>query len=283
MNKLNQEKQAQVIQALVEGCSIRSTSRMTGVAKGTILKLLADVGKACEKFHNENVKGIYAQRVQCDEIWAFCYAKDKNLPAQYRTTEGMGSVWTFTAIEADSKLCINWKVGHRDVETALAFMKDLKSRCKARIQLTTDAWQKFYNAVFYSFGQNVDYAMLQKEYLGQDPKIPGGRYSPPTVTGLKKTIINGKPNEDYISTSFVERQNLNMRMSMRRFTRLTNAFSKKYENLKFSIALHFFYYNFCRIHQSLRTTPAMEAGLTNRVWEIKDLLLLIENQKYLVA
>jgi IS1 family transposase len=280
MNKLTQEKQIQVIQCLVEGNSIRSTVRMTGVAKGTILKLLAEVGPACEAFHNKTVTGLYSQRVQCDEIWCFCYAKEKNVPEHLMETEGIGTVFTFSALDADSKLVINWKVGQRTLAVATEFMNDLKSRCRNRIQLTTDAWGKFSNAVDKSFGRNVDYGMLKKEYLGQDPKIPGGRYSPGKVTGLKRLRLMGNPKKEDISTSFVERSNLTTRMSMRRFTRLTNAFSKKYDNLKAAIALHFVYYNFCRVHQTLgKITPAMCAGLTDHIWNISELLELTNSDK----
>jgi IS1 family transposase len=279
VNKLTTEKQVQVIQCLVEGNSIRSTVRMTGVAKGTILKLLETVGPICEAFHNKAVTGLYSQRVQCDEIWCFCYAKEKNVPENLRNIEGIGTVFTFSALDADSKLVINWKVGPRNLQVATEFMNDLKSRCRNRIQLTTDAWAKFSNAVDRSFGRNVDYGMLKKEYMGQDPNIPGGRYSPGKVTGLKKMRLMGNPNKADISTSFVERSNLTTRMSMRRFTRLTNAFSKKYENLKAAIALHFVYYNFCRVHQTLKTTPAMKSGLTDHVWNISELLELTNSDK----
>jgi IS1 family transposase len=279
MNKLPQEKQVQVIQCLVEGNSIRSTVRMTGVAKGTILKLLESVGKACEAFHNKTVTSLYSKRVQCDEIWCFCYSKEKNVPAKLKHVEGIGTVFTFSALDADSKLVINWKVGPRSLYVATTFMRNLKSRCLNRIQLTTDAWKRFPEAVEEVFGSYVDYGLSKKEYLGQDPTIPGGRYSPGKVTGVQKIRVTGSPKKDDISTSYVERQNLTMRMSMRRFTRLTNAFSKKYENLKAAIALHFVFYNFCRVHQALRATPAMQSGLTDHVWNISELLELTNSDK----
>lgn len=282
MNQLPREKQIQVIQCLVEGNSIRSTVRMTGVAKNTVSKLLVSVGQACEEYQRKNITELYCQHVQCDEIWAYCYAKEKNVPEEYKGVLGYGNVWTFSSMDAESKLIINWTIGSRDKVTAIEFMKDLRSRIRGRFQLTTDSWKKFKYAVEEAFKDNIDYAMIRKQYAGQDPNIPGARYSPPSVIGLSKTTISGRPDKQHVSTSYIERSNLTMRMSMRRFTRLTNGFSKKLENLEAAIALHFMHYNFCRIHSSLRVTPAMSIGLTHRVWDIADLAVLADGQKCIV-
>lgn len=273
MNKLNPERQAQVIAALVEGNSIRATVRMTGVAKNTIIKLLVAIGKACAEYQDKALRNLTCKRIQCDEIWSFCHAKAKNLPEDKRGRFGYGDVWTWTALDADTKLMVSWLVADRGVQSATEFINDLAARLKNRIQLTTDGHRVYLNAVDDAFGMDIDYAMLVKVY-GNDPEGEK-RYSPAQCIGADKVVISGRPDAKKISTSYVERQNLTMRMSMRRFTRLTNAFSKKVENLAHAVALHFMYYNFCRIHQTLRVTPAMAAGVTDHVWDISDVLSLI--------
>jgi len=270
MNKLTREKQAQVVTALVEGNSIRATVRMTGVAKNTIVKLLADLGRACAEYQDKAFRNLPCQRIQCDEIWSFCYAKEKNVPEDKKGVFGYGDVWTFTAICADTKLVPSWHIGRRDLEDAIIFMKDLAGRLASRVQLTTDGHKMYLEAVESAFGSGIDFSQLVKIY-GQT--VEGQkRYNPPQCIGTIKTPINGNPDMLKVSTSYVERQNLTMRMNMRRFTRLTNAFSKKVVNLFYAVSLHFMYYNFCRIHQTLRVTPAMEAKVTDHVWDIKDIL-----------
>ncbi len=278
MNKLANERRAQVVRALVEGNSIRATVRMTGVAKNTIAKLLVDLGEACAKYHAENVNEVPSRRIQCDEIWSFCYAKAKNVPTDKKGEFGYGDVWTWTAIDADSKLCVSWLVGTRDALTAREFMEDVAKRLQYRVQLTTDGHKAYLTAVDVAFGGNIDYAMLQKLYGKQgDPENPETRYSPGVCTGVKLEKVSGSPDPKHISTSYVERQNLTMRMSMRRFTRLTNAFSKKVLNLSAAIALHFVYYNFCRVHQTLKTTPAVASGLADHVWSIDEIVGLLDS------
>ena len=276
MNRLDIKKQAQIISALVEGNSIRATCRMTGAAKGTVLKLLADVGQACAEYQDKTLKNLPCKRVQCDEIWSFCYAKDKNVPEDKQGEFGYGDVWTFTALCADSKVVPTWRIGRRDLETATEFMQDLAGRMKNRIQLTTDGHRVYLDAVDNAFGSEVDFSQLIKLYGNEVEREV--RYSPAQCTGTRKVRITGKPDPNYVSTSYVERQNLTMRMTMRRFTRLTNAFSKKAENLAHAIALHFMNYNFCRIHQTLRVTPAMAAGVTDKLWEIEDILKLLKSK-----
>ncbi|MEE9613644.1 MAG: IS1 family transposase [Thermodesulfobacteriota bacterium] len=276
MNRLSRDKQKQIIAALVEGNSIRATCRMTGAAKGTVLKLLKDVGEACSEYQDKAFRNLSSTRIECDEIWSFCYAKKKNVPEEKKGKFGYGDIWTWTAICADTKLVPSWHIGRRDVKTAKRFMGDLASRLKNRIQLTTDGYKAYLEAVDYAFGTDVDYSQLIKVYgTVQENQT---RYSPAKCMGTEKKPINGKPDSKKISTSYVERQNLTMRMSMRRFTRLTNGFSKKVENLAHAVALHFMYYNFCRIHKTLRVTPAMEAGVTNKLWEIEDILALLDSK-----
>lgn len=277
MNKLNPEKQKQVIASLVEGNSIRATVRMTGVAKNTVVKLLADVGKACAEYQDKAFKNLSCKRIQCDEIWSFCYSKEKNVPKDKKGKFGYGDIYTFTAICADSKLVPSWLVGRRDLATATIFMRDLAGRLKSRVQLTTDGHKMYIDAVEGAFGMDIDFSQLIKLY-GKDgvEKETEVRYSPAKCNGTIKERINGNPDDSKVSTSYVERQNLTMRMSMRRFTRLTNAFSKKVENLSHAVALHFMYYNFCRIHQTLRVTPAMEAGVTDHVLDIEEILGLLK-------
>ncbi len=275
MNKLPIEKRVQIITLLVEGNSLRSCSRIADVSINTVTKLLVDVGRACEKFHNEKVVGVKSKRVQCDEIWSFVYAKEKNKPADM---EGVGDVWTWTALDADSKLIVSWLVGDRDADTANTFMHDVANRLATRVQLTTDGLSKYLEAVTDSFGSYIDFAQLIKIY-GKEGSAASTekKYSPPECIGCKKQTISGDPDPKHISTSYVERQNLTMRMHMRRFTRLTNAFSKKIENHCHAIALHFVYYNFVKQHKTLRITPAMAAGLTKRFMSIEEIVRLAEN------
>jgi IS1 family transposase len=274
MNKLTAEKQVQVIKCLVEGNSIRSTVRMTGVSMNTIQKLVLEVGATCAIYQNTKFKSLVCQKVQCDEIWAFCHSKEKNVPKELRGQHGYGDVWTFTAIDADTKLVISWIMGKRNTETAVEFMKDVHSRIANKVQLTTDGYHPYFLAVKNAFGTEIDYAVLRKIY-GHNGQ-PSQRYSPAVCIAAEKEVITGSPDPKHVSTSFIERQNLTMRMSMRRFTRLTNAFSKKLTNMKAAVDLHFMYYNFCRVHQTLGKTPAMASGLTDKVWKIEDVLELME-------
>jgi IS1 family transposase len=273
MNVLDAATRVRIVSALVEGCSIRATCRMTGAAKGTVLKLLADLGTACREYHDAHVRGLRAKRVQCDEIWSFCGAKDKNvLPDEQGF--GRGSIWTWTALDAETKLIAAYHVGTRDAGCAWEFMQDLASRIVTRIQLTTDGHKAYINAVADAFGPSgIDYAMLVKLF-GETPAGPG-RYSPPACIGIEMRPIMGDPEAEHISTSYVERANLTIRMQNRRFTRLTNGFSKKVENLQHSVSITFMHYNFCRVHQTLRVTPAMAAGLTDHVWELANLIGLM--------
>ena len=273
MNKLSVECRAQILRCLVEGNSIRATSRITGAAKNTVVKLLVDAGKACSEYQDKALRGLTCKRLQCDEIWSFCYAKQKNVPKEHLGKFGYGDVWTWTAIDADTKLVPSWLVGDRDAETAYVFMQDLASRLKNRVQLTTDGLKAYLEAVEEAFGTEIDYAMLIKLY-GKSPEGEK-RYSPSQIIGIDERKVMGNPKPAHISTSYVERQNLTMRMSMRRFTRLTNAFSKKAENLIRAVSLHFMYYNFVRIHRSLGVSPAMEAKVTDRLWDIEDIAKMI--------
>ena len=273
MNKLSNARRGAVVRAIVEGNSIRATVRMTGVAKNTIVKLLADLGAACARYQDEHLRNLKCRRVQCDEIWSFVYAKEKNVPEAKRGTFGYGDVWTWTAIDADSKLVPSWRVGPRDLATAYDFMHDLAERLSGRVQLTTDGLKVYLEAVESAFNLEIDYAVLQKIY-GADPDAER-RYSPAKCIGCETQIVTGNPNPQHISTSYVERQNLTMRMSMRRFTRLTNAFSKKLENHAAMLALYFMYYNFVRIHQTLRTSPAQAAGVTEKLWDVEDIVGLL--------
>ena len=273
MNKLSTQRRAQIIRCLVEGNSVRATCRMTDSSKDAVLKLVADAGTACLEYQREHLRNLPCKRIQCDEIWSFVYSKAKNVPAEFQGQFGYGDVWTWTAIDADTKLVPCWYVGTRGAQAATTFMRDLASRLANRVQLTTDGHRVYLNAVDAAFSREIDYAMLVKHYAA----TPEGevRYSPAVCTGCEKTEIRGRPDPDHISTSYVERQNLNMRMGMRRFTRLTNAFSKKVENHGHAIALFYMYYNFARIHQTLRVTPAMEAGISDHVWSIEEIAALI--------
>jgi IS1 family transposase len=273
MNRLDKTKQARIISALVEGNSLRATARMCDVAFNTVLKLLPQIGQACEDYQRRVLVNLPCKRIQCDEIWSFYYAKDKNLPADKKG----GSVWTWVAIDADTKLVPCWRIGARDPWNGQTFMHDLKSRLANRVQLTTDGHKVYLLAVELAFGTEVDYAMLVKLY-GNDPHGEDKRYSPAECIGCRAIAIEGNPKMRHVSTSFAERQNLTMRMKMRRFTRLTNAFSKKLDNHRWSIALHYMHYNFCRIHQTLRVTPAMEAGIADHVWSIEEVVRLVDDR-----
>lgn len=275
MNKLTTEKRSQVVQCLVEGMSIRATVRITGVAKNTITKLGLELGTACADYQNNVLRDLPCKKIQCDEIWSFCYAKEKNIPVEHKGEWGYGDVYTWTALDADTKLIPSFFVGRRDAESAHIFMLDLESRLKNRVQLTTDGHRAYLSAVENAFAGDIDYAMLVKLYGSPQSITDQRRYSPAECTGAEKTPICGQPDTKDISTSYIERQNLTMRMSMRRFTRLTNGFSKKIENLEAAIALYFMYYNFCRIHQTLRVTPAMEAGIADHVWSLEEIVELL--------
>jgi IS1 family transposase len=277
MNRLNAARQVQIVKALCEGNSLRSTSRMTGVAINTVIKLLTDLGSACLDYQDVTMHNLPCKTLQCDEIWSFVYAKQKNVPEEMKGTFGVGDVWTWTAIDADTKLIPCWYVGNRSGDAAAYFISDLAARLANRVQLTTDGHKAYLRAVEDAFGADIDYAMLIKLY-GPDPSAER-RYSPPVCIGTDTEVITGDPDPALISTSYVERQNLTMRMSMRRFTRLTNAFSKKLENHMHALALHFMWYNFARPHQTLSkpypTTPAMATGLTNHVWKAEEILALL--------
>lgn len=274
MNRLSTEKRAQILGCLVEGMSIRATVRMTGAAKNTVTKLLADVGRACEEYQDGILTDLPCTDLQCDEIWAFCYSKAKNVPEERRDEFGYGDVWTWTAIDADTKLVPTWLVADRSPQAAWLFMQDLASRLRGRVQLTTDGYGSYLRAVHDAFGFDIDYAMLVKQY-GLD-QAAEKRYSPAVCVGSQKTVISGSPIPERINTSYIERQNLTMRMHMRRFTRLTNAFSKKLENLEAAVALHFMFYNFARVHTTIGTTPAIAAGVTDHKWSLLDIAELAE-------
>jgi len=275
MNRLSLEKRAQILSMLCEGQSIRGITRIMGVSKNTVSKLLIDAGRACAEYHDKAVRNVKARRVQCDEIWSFTYAKQKNVADAKAAPDGAGDTWTWTAIDADSKLIVAYLIGGRDAGYASVFMEDVAARLANKVQLTTDGHKAYLEAVEGAFGADVDYAQLVKLY-GEVPESMKGRYSPAECTAIRKRVITGQPDEKYISTSYVERQNLTMRMHIRRFTRLTNGFSKKLENHAYAVALHFMYYNFVRIHSNLRTSPAMAAGITDKLWEIDDIVSLIE-------
>lgn len=275
MNKLPIEKRRLILNMLVEGSSMRSISRIADVSINTVSKLLVDAGEASIAIHNEYVQGVRASRVQCDEIWSFCYAKQKNVKAAKDAPQGAGDVWTWTALDSDSKLIVSFLVGGRDAGYAIEFMDDLRARLANRVQLTTDGHRAYLEAVEGAFGGDVDYAQLVKIY-GAAPEGPQRRYSPAECIGAQKRRVEGNPDVAAISTSHVERQNLTMRMSMRRFTRLTNAFSKKLDNHIHALALYFVHYNFCRIHKSLKTSPAMAAGITDTLWSLDNVIAKID-------
>jgi IS1 family transposase len=272
MNKLNTAERVRVVGALVEGCGINSTTRMTGISKPTILKLLKELGDACYAYHDAHVRGLNCKRIQCDEIWSFVGAKQKNVSEEQRA-DGWGDAWTWTALDADTKLMVSYLVGQRGAWWAKKFMEDVALRINSRVQITTDGYRAYVEAIEGVFGMDVDYAMLIKQY--GNPVSPDTRYSPGEVIGTDTVMVTGSPDPKHISTSYVERQNLTMRMSMWRFTRLTNAFSKKLENHAAAIALHYMHYNFCRIHQTLRITPAMQAGISDHAWSIEEIVNLL--------
>ncbi|WP_432814408.1 IS1 family transposase [Sphingorhabdus sp.] len=277
MNKLSHAKRTQILAMLCEGSSMRSISRIVDVSINTVSKILVEAGEACLILHDETVHNVKASRVQCDEIWSFCYAKDKNVPAAKDAPEGAGDVWTWTAIDADTKLIVSYFVGDRSGQSAIALMDDLRSRLSNRVQITTDGHRAYLEAVEGAFGADVDYAQLVKMYGA----VGGGksaevRYSPAECTGIKKVRVEGNPDVKHVSTSYVERQNLTMRMSMRRVTRLTNAFSKKLDNHIHALALYFVFYNFTRLHKTLRVSPAMAAGITDRLWSLDDVIAKID-------
>jgi len=275
MNQLSQEKRELVVKCLVDGNSIRATVRITGVAKNTVTKLLVDLGKVCESYHCTQVHHVEAKRVQVDEIWSFVGCKAKNVSKERAGEPGLGDAWTWMAIDADSKLVISYLVGGRDASYAGEFMQDVAERLANRVQLTSDGLGVYLQAVDDAFNGDIDYAMLVKIY-GPAADSAQHRYSPPKCNGSKKQIVRGMPEREHVSTSYVERLNLTSRMSMRRFTRLTNGFSKKLENLRHAVSLHFMYYNFCRVHQTIKTTPAVAAGLAKQPWTVSDLISLLD-------
>ena len=279
MNKLNRNRQAEIIRVLCEGNSIRATARITDTAINTVVKLLRDVGAACLEYQDKAMHDLPCKNLQCDEIWSFVHAKAKNVPEEHDGEFGYGDVWTFKAIDADTKLVPCWYVGLRDAENVCEFISDLKNRLANRVQITTDGHKMYLEAIEQAFGADADYAMLVKMY-GQDPE-PEKRYGSAKCMGAEKHRIMGNPDAKAVSNSFVERQNLTMRMSMRRFTRLTNAFSKKLENHEYALALYFMHYNFVRPHKTLANpylrTPAMAAGLTDHMWDINEIVTLVQS------
>ncbi len=275
MNKLPVSKRVQILSMLCEGSSMRSISRLVDVSINTVAKTLVDAGTACAAFHDAKVHGVKAKRVQVDEIWSFTYAKQKNVPTAKAAPDGAGDTWTWTALDADSKLIVGWFVGGRDGDCANEFMKDVAARLTGRVQLTSDGHKAYLEAVEGAFGADVDYAQLVKMY-GNSSESMKGRYSPAECTGIKKTVIEGEPDAKHISTSYVERQNLTMRMHMRRFTRLTNGFSKKFQSHVHMVALYTVFYNFTKIHKTLRVTPAMAAGITDKLMQMEDIVAMID-------
>ena len=274
MNRLNTEKRAQILGMMVEGVSLRSITRLTGVSRTTSLKLLEDAGKACFEYQDKTLRNLSCKRLQLDEIWSFVYAKDKNVKGAKAAPMGAGDVWTWTAIDAETKLIPSWMVGDRSGDTATVFVCELSKRLANRVQLTTDGLKAYIEAVEEGFGKDVDYAQLVKLY-GQT--VEGQkRYSPAHIVGVEKTCCTGRPDPKHISTSYVERSNLSIRMGLRRFTRLTNAFSKKVENHVYALSIYFMHYNFCRIHQTLRVTPAMEAGVTDKLMTLEDMVRIVD-------
>ncbi|WP_188663344.1 DDE-type integrase/transposase/recombinase [Arenimonas soli] len=274
MNRMPLAKRAQILGFLVEGMSLRAASRLADCSINTVTKLLVDVGMACAEYQDRELRNLSCQRVQCDEVWSFVGCKQRNLPAERKAESGVGDVWTWTAIDADSKLVLSWLVGDRDKEAATMFVSDLASRLSNRIQLTTDGYRIYLEAVNSGFDVPVDYGMLVKHY-SEGQQGPERKYSPSKFVSAERRKVMGKPDKAHISTSYVERQNLTMRMSVRRFTRLTNGFSKKAENHAHAVALHFMYYNFGRIHKTLRVTPAMEAGVASHVWRLEEIAALV--------
>src|SRR5205809_2425933 len=277
MNRLSTEERKQIVAALVEGNSLRAVARMTGIHRTTIMNLLGDLGRACSEYQDKTFRSLKSRRIQCDEIWSFVYAKEKNCPAEHKT-KGAGDVWTWVALDPDTKLVPCWFIGQRDAGCAYHFIHDLKARLANRVQLTTDGHRAYLTAVEDAFGCEIDFAMLQKIY-GAPQDAPETRYSSAVCMGARKAIISGNPDHSHVSTSYVERQNLTMRMSMRRFTRLTNGFSKKVENHAHAVAIHYFHYNFIRKHQTLKTTPAVAAGIASKPLTLLDLVTMVEAEE----
>ena len=278
MNRLTNDERAKILHLLCEGMSIRAITRLTGASKNTVAKLLIDAGKACAAYHDANVKGLNSKRIQVDEIWSFTYAKQKNVAGAKSAPDGAGDTWTWTAIDADSKMIVSYFIGGRDGECAMWFIDDLRTRLANRVQLTSDGLKAYLEAVEGAFGGDIDYAILHKVY-GNSPDSAKGKYSPAECIGTQKHRIEGDPDLKHVSTSYVERSNLTMRMHMRRFTRLTNGFSKKVENHAYAVALHMMYYNFVRLHSKLRMSPAMAAGVSTKLWEIGDIVALVEAEE----
>jgi IS1 family transposase len=275
MNKLSREKRIQILHLLVEGNSLRAAARITDTAFNTVAKLFVDAGRACLAYQDQALRDLPCKRVQLDEIWSFVYAKQKNVASAKAAPEDAGDVWTWVAIDADTKLVPSWRIGDRSGMTAISFVDDLAARLRNRVQITTDGHKAYLQAIEGSFGADVDYAVLHKVY-GATSESAKGRYSPAECIGIEKHRIEGNPDVAHVSTSYVERQNLTMRMSMRRFTRLTNAFSKKVENHALSVALHYMHYNFARIHKTLRVSPAMAAGVTEKLWSVADIADMVD-------
>ena len=282
MNRLSPAQRAKILHLLCEGMSVRAITRAESVGKNTVLNLMIDAGKACADYHDAHVHGLKSKRIQCDEIWSFVYAKQKNVAEAKAAPDGAGDAWTWTAIDANSKMIVSYFIGDRSGQSAIALMDDLCGRLANRVQLTTDGHKAYLEAVEGAFGADIDYAILNKIY-GTAPEAAKGRYSPAECIGVKKDTIEGKPDPKHVSTSYVERSNLTIRMQNRRFTRLTNGFSKKLENHAFSVALFAFFYNFCRIHKTLRVTPAMAAGVSKTLWEVEDVVKLVETEEAKVA
>lgn len=278
MNRLNNYERAKILALLCEGMGINATCRVSGASKMTVLKLLADVGQACADYMDDNIRGLKSKRIECDEIWSFCYAKQKNVKDAISAPDGAGDVWTWTAIDSDNKLMVSYLVGTRDVECALTFMDDLAGRLANHVQLTTDGLRAYLVAVEESFGADIDYAQLVKMYGTTQDNLKG-KYSPSECTGIKKQRITGNPDVSNVSTSYVERANLTIRMQNRRFTRLTNAFSKKLDNHIHAFSLFAMHYNYCKIHKSLRVTPAMEAGIADHVWSHEEIIALLKDKE----
>ncbi|MBS1911713.1 MAG: DDE-type integrase/transposase/recombinase [Bacteroidetes bacterium] len=276
MNKLSTDKRIAVVSSLVEGNSIRSTTRMTGVAKNTIQRLVLDLGECCMQFHDEAVRGVSSKHIQCDELWAFCGMKERNVPAEKKGVLGYGDVWTWTCLDSDSKLMVSWLIGRRDMECARAFVKDLASRLTTRPQISTDGLGLYATAIDEVFGSAVDYATVIKSYGNEGGTTPERKYSPADCTGVKKTIIMGSPDKKSISTSHIERSNKTVRMGLRRYTRLTDGHSKKITNHVAAVSVFFTYYNFARIHSSIRCTPAQEAGIISKLWDVRDIVELLD-------
>ena len=277
MNKLPHEKRAQALQMMAEGISLRAMTRLTGISRTTLIKLLEDAGQAFSEYQDRVLVNLPCKRIQVDEAWAFCYAKQKNVPTAKAAPEGAGDIWTWVGLDAETKLVASWHVGTRDSEAAATFIGDLAPRLASRVQLTSDGHKAYLEAVEGAFGGNVDYAQLVKLYGSEGGVSSDKRYSPAECTGIRKRSVEGKPDPAHVSTSYVERSNLSMRMGNRRMTRLTNAFSKKAENHAHMMAIYFMHYNFVRIHQTLRVTPAMAAGVTSKLWEMSDLVKVLED------